>query len=1021
MIITLFFFATFLGAVKHFEKGWILEKALAQSPEFYLWIAACLLVFRLGMVFCKYYPLVADFISSIINLSAKADDFFRSNRSGRGPSDSSSPFSQSGQKRKLSTLSSSKIPSSGHVGTDPTLGSVGPLDLIDPKPLFLKKGKPTKGAISRNKSRSNNIFYRTTLLRLNFNLDKIFDYLTVKGGAGIIPILRGIAIFTGTRLSLNVFKFLFNFAKTCHKIGSTQGPEGLVKFLKAAGVSLQQALGGHLERDAAKLGARISRTRSGLPRFIPVTYREMIRQGDPRAIRLSLTLINIFRVIEYPGTLKLETITAASTANESLTRFLTGLIPLFVKLFVKSQISLKALHRKVETFARDSVQPMFKGGPGAPGHVGLWNTHPRVLVYALMGLYRSKTLWEAFMNIVAHSSNQAVQNLIDICLSLRFIAGPYDRERGGMTRRPTILNLGLRTLGKLSTKEEAAGKVRVFAMVDAWTQWVLAPYHHAIFWLLRGIPMDGTFNQTAPLKRVKAVRGLWSLDLSAATDRLPISIQKSLLGAIFGREWAASWAHLLVGRTYALRLDENQPFMPPKGMKLGIHKLKYTVGQPMGALSSWASLAITHHFLVQCSAWRAGFPKWKLYTNYAVLGDDVVIGDHRVSTQYLEIMASLGVGVNTSKSLLSKTGTALEFAKRTIVNGTDVSPIAFKEFFAATRNIGAFVMLINKTNVTFAQALQALGVGWRVRSWLNKPIGKLSARVRLLILSVNIPTTEEAVISFFEMGKAVVPQFRVDTLMVILSFVEKEAGLIFEKIHRLAPLSLGGTGSLEWAVTLAKSIMFDLGFKGAPDTSYIWEGYQTFVSEWSEKELFTGTESADARQIAIALYHLIHTLRSATTKFWKLDLNNLATRAWGLMTLDPSQSGSTFAAVYMEWLKLSKEMSLFSQTVNATIRPEPGDAMGIMSPQQIRLWKKWSAILQGSKALESTLPDKDSNTVTGQTPHNPVEIRDEFDWEGYQFFNKAAIHEGYYNPWAPMSNLGPVRGFRQYLSYYGKP
>jgi len=34
--------------------------------------------------------------------------------------------------------------------------------------------------------------------------------------------------------------------------------------------------------------------------------------------------------------------------------------------------------------------------------------------------------------------------------------------------------------------------------------------------------------------------------------------------------------------------------------------LRYAVGQPMGALSSWAGLAITHHFLVQLCAYRLG-------------------------------------------------------------------------------------------------------------------------------------------------------------------------------------------------------------------------------------------------------------------------------------------------------------------------------------------------------------------------------------------------------------------------------
>jgi hypothetical protein len=62
-----------------------------------------------------------------------------------------------------------------------------------------------------------------------------------------------------------------------------------------------------------------------------------------------------------------------------------------------------------------------------------------------------------------------------------------------------------RGLAKLGFKEEAAGKVRVFAMVDPFTQWVMKPIHLAIFTILRGIPMDGTFNQTAPVNRLSNI------------------------------------------------------------------------------------------------------------------------------------------------------------------------------------------------------------------------------------------------------------------------------------------------------------------------------------------------------------------------------------------------------------------------------------------------------------------------------------------------------------------------------------
>jgi hypothetical protein len=145
-------------------------------------------------------------------------------------------------------------------------------------------------------------------------------------------------------------------------------------------------------------------------------------------------------------------------------------------------------------------------------------------------------------------------------------------------------------LGRLGLKQEMSGKLRVFAMVDAWTQWLLYPLHRFIFKLIRRLPTDGTFDQIAPLRRVpwgKPGLTLFSLDLSAATDRLPLSLQVALLDYIFP-SLGKIWAKVLTGREYTV----------PKTRQT----VKYAVGQPMGALSSWAMLALTHHFIVQVSA-----------------------------------------------------------------------------------------------------------------------------------------------------------------------------------------------------------------------------------------------------------------------------------------------------------------------------------------------------------------------------------------------------------------------------------
>lgn len=93
-------------------------------------------------------------------------------------------------------------------------------------------------------------------------------------------------------------------------------------------------------------------------------------------------------------------------------------------------------------------------------------------------------------------------------------------------------------LGRLSFKEEAAGKLRVFAMVDSWTQSIFKPLHDLLFKILSGIPNDATFHQGQAFKRAVSKAELsghsYGFDLSAATDRLPLILQIKILSGIIG-------------------------------------------------------------------------------------------------------------------------------------------------------------------------------------------------------------------------------------------------------------------------------------------------------------------------------------------------------------------------------------------------------------------------------------------------------------------------------------------------------
>jgi hypothetical protein len=127
-------------------------------------------------------------------------------------------------------------------------------------------------------------------------------------------------------------------------------------------------------------------------------------------------------------------------------------------------------------------------------------------------------------------------------------------------------------------------------MVDPITQSALAPLHDALFALLKMVPNDGTYDQDASVLRSQQkaqVSGCaFSFDLSAATDRLPASLSANILSCVVGVPGLGeAWRRLLVERTYHLTHTSLSEYGGEGSDKL-TGGLRYSVGQPMGALSS---------------------------------------------------------------------------------------------------------------------------------------------------------------------------------------------------------------------------------------------------------------------------------------------------------------------------------------------------------------------------------------------------------------------------------------------------
>jgi hypothetical protein len=231
------------------------------------------------------------------------------------------------------------------------------------------------------------------------------------------------------------------------------------------------------------------------------------------------------------------------------------------------------------------------------------------------------------------------------------------------------------SLGKLSLKEEAAGKIRVFAISDYWTQLVMKPIHQSMFSILKDHPSDATFDQLGKVHAFmsKGHSYIASFDLKAATDLIPqplyVHALEPFFGTVNGQNVASWWMDVLVKREY-------------KFTHAGITKFyTYTRGQPMGTLSSWSSLAIIHHYLVFLAARRSGRD---YFIDYLVLGDDIVIADKAVAESYQQVCKDYGITIGLPKSYISDNG-FFQFASQDILGDINISPISLKEVMSITR------------------------------------------------------------------------------------------------------------------------------------------------------------------------------------------------------------------------------------------------------------------------------------------------------------------------------------------------
>jgi len=551
---------------------------------------------------------------------------------------------------------------------------------------------------------------------------------------------------------------LATFARLCCDLARRQGIRGLVLYLKTCQVLLMQNLKGTLAKHQPRAIGKVavSRAADGLPRMIPRFARDRIRRGCTSTLRLWLTFFGIYRVLSFVGKPNFSTITAVGP----------GLTPQFRKEWLAFVVNrfLPTLEVHTGTALRGITASDVLGRP-EPFVIHSSSADSTKLEYTVPGKDEAEThtLYDSSFASRFNSASRWVNGSWgwDLFVFLSFLKSGVGTTQSLWTKMEVTSEIaprwrGLRPWypgtklpqevprdysdrgsslnGRLACLPEPAGKVRVVALVDYWTQCALRPLHDWLFEILREIPQDGTFDQLLPVKRllskVKDSTVIYSYDLSAATDRLSIKAQMLLLVGVFGPKFSVAWKRLLVNRVYHV-WDKTQ------SGKLGYVPLRYAQGQPMGAYSSWAMLALTHHAMVQFSAYKAGKAGW--FDRYAVLGDDIVIADDAVAKQYVQLCTHLGVSIGLAKSLVSK-GKTLEFAKKFFRNGEDLSGLPIKYWAAARCSMGVAASLaVWYPSGSMYNFVRALGAGFKGPSALGSHWGKLPLRLRVLAVFLTQP------------------------------------------------------------------------------------------------------------------------------------------------------------------------------------------------------------------------------------------------------------------------------------------
>lgn len=223
------------------------------------------------------------------------------------------------------------------------------------------------------------------------------------------------------------------------------------------------------------------------------------------------------------------------------------------------------------------------------------------------------------------------------------------------------------TVGRIAFIQEPGFKLRAIANPCRFVQLALEPLQKGLWDILAKLREDCTFDQesgvTTAQEWLREGKTVFAVDLSDATNVFPLNVQLRMLRAMAARSKQGDDEYL----TQAIGLFEiaSKGRWVVKDPSTGEDRtIKWSKGQPLGLTPSFGAFALAHHCVARLAQAECGG-----YGSYRILGDDIVMTDERLHSQYRSILESLGCPVSQSKCFTSSRLT--EFAGK-IITPTEV-------------------------------------------------------------------------------------------------------------------------------------------------------------------------------------------------------------------------------------------------------------------------------------------------------------------------------------------------------------